>query len=113
MKGVYQRDFVVGAVQIEAKVKEIEALQLPVKADMSMLTGSQWTTVYTTSTGTDIWLTCTKQQLQSALLNARHACTLSKGFQKSRCHLCQWGPEHRNKHRDSMNRWSGTGQAYK
>lgn len=39
-------------LQIESKVKEIEALQLPVKADMSMLTGSQWTTVYTTSTGT-------------------------------------------------------------
>lgn len=37
---------------IEAKVKELEGLQLPVKADMGLLTGSKWTTVYTTSTGT-------------------------------------------------------------
>lgn len=39
-------------LQIEAKVKELEGLQLPVKADMGLLTGSKWTTVYTTSTGT-------------------------------------------------------------
>ena len=37
--------------QVEAKVKQLEALQLPVKADMALLTGSKWTTVYTTSTG--------------------------------------------------------------
>jgi hypothetical protein len=38
-------------LQIEAKIKEVEALRLPVKASIEALTGSQWTTVYTTSTG--------------------------------------------------------------
>jgi hypothetical protein len=36
---------------VQVKVKALEELQLPVKADMSLLTGTQWTTVFTTSTG--------------------------------------------------------------
>lgn len=38
-------------LQIEAKVKQLEDQKVPVKVDMNLLTGSQWTTVYTTSTG--------------------------------------------------------------
>lgn len=37
--------------QVEAKVKQLEELKLPVKAEMGLLTGTQWTTVYTTSDG--------------------------------------------------------------
>jgi hypothetical protein len=32
-------------------VKQLEDQKVPVKVDMNLLTGSQWTTVYTTSTG--------------------------------------------------------------
>lgn len=38
-------------LQVEAKVKELEALNLPVKVNQDLLTGSTWTTLYTTSTG--------------------------------------------------------------
>lgn len=37
--------------QVQAKVKQLEDLQLPVKVQLDQLTGTQWTTVYTTSTG--------------------------------------------------------------
>jgi hypothetical protein len=36
---------------VQAKVKELEALQLPVKVEQGALTGSNWTTVFTTSDG--------------------------------------------------------------
>lgn len=32
-------------------MKQLEELKLPVKAEMGLLTGTQWTTVYTTSDG--------------------------------------------------------------
>jgi hypothetical protein len=38
---------------VQAKVKELESLQLPVKVEQGALTGSKWTTVYTTSDGED------------------------------------------------------------
>ncbi|WIA15553.1 hypothetical protein OEZ85_002185 [Tetradesmus obliquus] len=37
---------------VQAKVKQLEALQLPVKVEQGALTGSKWTTVFTTSDGT-------------------------------------------------------------
>lgn len=36
---------------VQAKVKQLEALQLPVKVEQGALTGSKWTTVFTTSDG--------------------------------------------------------------
>lgn len=48
-------------LQIEAKVKQLEDLKVPVKVDTKLLTGSQWTTVYTTSTGDRPGLTCSCQ----------------------------------------------------
>jgi hypothetical protein len=38
-------------LQVEAKVRELEDLKLPVKVNQDLLTGSTWTTLYTTSTG--------------------------------------------------------------
>lgn len=37
------------------KVKELEELQLPVKASVDALTGTKWTTVFTTSDGAQMW----------------------------------------------------------
>jgi hypothetical protein len=37
--------------EVQDKVAALAALALPVKADMALLTGTRWTTVYTTSTG--------------------------------------------------------------
>jgi hypothetical protein len=74
-------------LQIESKVKEIEALQLPVKADMSMLTGSRWTTVYTTSTGT------AQNSIRQAVCqqHSREGCTVCKecaSTEKQSSHAC-------------------------
>jgi hypothetical protein len=38
--------------QVQSRVKQLEGLQLPVQVQLDKLTGTQWTTVYTTSTGT-------------------------------------------------------------
>lgn len=36
---------------VQAKVKQLEDLQLPVKVEQDALTGTKWTTVFTTSDG--------------------------------------------------------------
>jgi hypothetical protein len=57
---------------VQTKVKELEALQLPVKVEQGALTGSKWTTVFTTSDGEMPYMLLLQQPIRTACMRCAY-----------------------------------------